>query len=55
MRIRLLKRKIAEILDKSYQDEIYGATEASDFIRDVLKEHGYEVEIRNEEDFEGEH
>ena len=51
MKIRLSQRKIAEILDRDYRDEIYGVAEASDFIRDVLRKHGYEVEMKEGEDF----
>ena len=35
MRIRLLERKIAEVLDKGYRDEIYGVAEASDWSTDM--------------------
>mgnify|MGYP000132517395 CR=1 FL=1 len=49
MKIRLSKEKIAEILNKNYRDEVYGVVEATDFVRDVLKEHEYEVEMEEEE------
>jgi len=44
-RVKLSKEKVAKILDDNYWGEVYGVAEAMDFLIDVLKSHGYDVEI----------